>query len=243
MKKCLGLLLFSFLLFSTSTFASPITALVVVVCGSPPYSYQPGTERPILIEASTGNVCTNASGGGGGGGAVTIADGADDAQGSKADTAYAGSGSSTVIALLKGIYNIVNSAAQLDQTTPGSTNGVNINPTSASTAAIGTTVSTVVESNHVLKASAGNAYGVYGESSVAGYLMVFDATSAPSDGAVTPKECVPAMQAAPTNSFFAFVSYGNIPASFTTGIVVVWSTTGCFTKTASATAFFKGRVK
>lgn len=44
-------------------------------------------------------------GGGGGGGAITVANGADTAEGSTTDTAYAGSGAASVISLLKGIYS------------------------------------------------------------------------------------------------------------------------------------------
>lgn len=71
---------------------------------------------------------------GGGGGAVTIADGADVTQGAIADSAYAGVGSATNNSILKGIYTSVNSAipagsaiignVRIDQTTPGTTNGV-----------------------------------------------------------------------------------------------------------------------
>lgn len=72
----------------------------------------------------------------------------------------------------------------------------------------------------------------------AGYVLVFNATSAPADGAVTPVYCW-AMPA--TNSTIG-VDF-TTPARFTTGITVVYSTTGCFTKTASATAFFSAEVK
>jgi len=69
--------------------------------------------------------------------------------------------------------------------------------------------------------------------------MVFDATSAPADGAVTPKECA----VAPANAT-TFIDYGGgPPESFATGITAVFSSTGCFTKTASATAFFHGTVQ
>lgn len=47
---------------------------------------------------------TGGGGGSSGGGAVTVANGADTAEGSIGDGAYAGSGNSTVIAALKGIY-------------------------------------------------------------------------------------------------------------------------------------------
>lgn len=50
---------------------------------------------------SDGSINTSGGGGGGGGGAVTIADGANVAQGTTTDAAYSGSGAGTEIALLK----------------------------------------------------------------------------------------------------------------------------------------------
>lgn len=70
----------------------------------------------------------------------------------------------------------------------------------------------------------------------AGYLMVFDAIAAPADGAVTPRVCiyVPALTT-------ASMDFGATASSYTTGLTAVFSTTGCFSKTASATAFFSAR--
>jgi len=112
-------------------------------------------------------------------------------------------------------------------------------PTSSSVNAIVPVRTTAVASNIVLKASAGNLYSiniVTGAS--AGYLMVFDAVAAPADGAVTPVKCLPiaANVGLETNM-------RSMPEYFATGITAVFSTTGCFTKTASATAFISGDVK
>lgn len=74
--------------------------------------------------------------------------------------------------------------------------------------------------------------------STAGYVLIFDATSAPADGSVTPKDCYEI----PANQSLA-VSWNNNPEPFTTGIVFVFSTTGCFTKTISNTAFFSVQVQ
>ena len=41
----------------------------------------------------------------------------------------------------------------------------------------------------------------------------------------------------------SFGSYGAPPDKYTIGITVVFSTTGCLTKTASATAFISGNVQ
>lgn len=73
---------------------------------------------------------------------------------------------------------------------------------------------------------------------VAGYLMTFNAVSAPIDGAVTPTECV----IAPANSTVS-IDFGETTEQYTTGLTAVFSTTGCFTKTGSATAFFKSRAQ
>lgn len=66
----------------------------------------------------------------------------------------------------------------------------------------------------------------------AGYVMVIDAATVPADGAVTPALCLPVA----ANTGIDINLRAN-PTRFGNGIVVVFSTTGCFTKTASATAF------
>lgn len=66
----------------------------------------------------------------------------------------------------------------------------------------------------------------------AGYVLVFDATSLPADGTVTPQNCIKVAATSTVSESF------NPPEQFATGIVVAFSTTGCFTKTASSTAFF-----
>lgn len=71
-------------------------------------------------------------------------------------------------------------------------------------------------------------------SAAAWYIMVFNATSLPADGAVTPIKCYP--MAAGTTGYAAAFSTGG--TSFGTGITIGVSTTGCFTKTASTHALF-----
>lgn len=66
----------------------------------------------------------------------------------------------------------------------------------------------------------------------AGFVLVFNGTVVPADGAVTPKLCY----TLPANSTF------NMPPSDRAyfsggGVTIVFSTTGCFTKTISNTAF------
>jgi hypothetical protein len=118
--------------------------------------------------------------------------------------------------------------------------GVYQAPTSSSSFAITPGSSSALEASHVLKASAGNLYSLYVlTTSVAGYLMTFNATSVPADGAVTPVECIQI----PANGAAAISWDGAPPDNYSTGIVAIFSTTGPFTKTASATAFFKWRVQ
>lgn len=72
----------------------------------------------------------------------------------------------------------------------------------------------------------------------AGYVLVFDAAAAPADGAVTPIRCLPV--AANTG---VDINFRGSPLKFDVGAVVVFSTTGCYTKTASATAFIAGDIQ
>lgn len=117
---------------------------------------------------------------------------------------------------------------------------VSPSPSSGTAAGITPVVSATLESNHVLDASPGNLYWLNVTSgATAGYLMTFNATSAPGDGAVTPIDCVQV----PINSTVSLATAGAPPETFATGITAVFSSTGCFTKTASATAFFNGGVK
>jgi hypothetical protein len=101
------------------------------------------------------------------------------------------------------------------------------------------TVSTAAEASHLIKAAPGNLYSLYVTTGTsAGYVMTFNAAAAPPDGAVTPVECV----AAPADSTVS-VSFDGPPDIYSVGIVAVFSSTGCFTKTASPTAFFKARAQ
>jgi hypothetical protein len=100
--------------------------------------------------------------------------------------------------------------------------------------------STTLEANHVIKASAGALYSFEVQadatlSAAAWWVMIYNATSAPADGAVTPAKCYQIPAGSP-GANFAFPA----PISFSTGIVIGVSTTGCFTKTASAHAFISG---
>lgn len=89
-----------------------------------------GAQAHICVDLSGAYVGCGA-GGGGGGGAVTVADGADITLGAKASLAATSSvGSFDAISLLKaivaGVQSTATSAVAIDQTTPGTTNGVQL---------------------------------------------------------------------------------------------------------------------
>lgn len=126
----------------------------------------------------------------------------------------------------------------IDQTTPVTTNGVNINPTTVAAAAISPVVSPSAEGSRVFCSAACNLWSIYITTGAsAGFLMTFNATSAPAEGAVTPVECV---QVA-ANSTVALSFGPGPPDRYSIGATAVFSTTGCFNKTISATAYFKAR--
>ena len=110
-------------------------------------------------------------------------------------------------------------------------------PTDSAGAAIVPVASAALTTGQVLKASAGNLYGYNVLATVAGYLMIFNSTTVPADGAVTPLICLPLAAGAGVDRSF------DIPRRFTTGITLVFSSTGPYTKTASATAFLGGAVQ
>lgn len=107
-----------------------------------------------------------------------------------------------------------------------------------STAASSTFVSSsALVANQVISAAAAKlvSFNVSADSTLSGaawWIMIYNATSAPADGAVTPTKCysVPSGTTSVSGAFTA-------PPSYSTGIVIGVSTTGCFTKTASTHAF------
>lgn len=110
--------------------------------------------------------------------------------------------------------------------------------TASGASAVAPVVSSAAEGSHVLKSSAGSLIAFIATSGAsAGYVLLFDATSAPADGVVTPVECL----SIPATSTLGFSA--PTPVTFATGITIVFSTTGCFSKTISATAFFSAQVQ
>lgn len=117
---------------------------------------------------------------------------------------------------------------------------VTATPSSASGSALTPVSSSALAANTVIKASAGNLYSfeVAADSTLsaaAWWIMIYNATSAPVDGAVTPLKCY-AMPSGTTLFSAAFPT----PVAFSTGITIGVSTNGCFTKAASTHAFISG---
>lgn len=177
---------------------------------------------PVQICDQDGNYIGPGSGSGGGGGAVTVANGADVTQGARADAAWSGTGDSTVVAALKGIYNRVGT------------------PTTALFTPSFPVNSTALENAHLMKSGSGSLPSIsVAIGSVSGWLMLFDAITAPADGAVVPKYAAPLFSDG-TQGFYEknFIS----PLQFTAGMMAVFSSTGPLTLTKSATAYFSGQV-
>lgn len=106
-------------------------------------------------------------------------------------------------------------------------------------AGVGQIANPAVGSSLIAKTVSGELHGVNVVSgATAGFILVFDAKTVPADGAVTPAYCLPL--AASTGIDWNFRSN---PAVFVNGIVVVFSSTGCYSKTASATAFISASVQ
>jgi len=100
--------------------------------------------------------------------------------------------------------------------------------------------SSAAEGSHILKANPGCLLAVYATpGATAGYLMIFNQKTVPADGAVTPVDCIQV----PANTTIAASWAPQPPEWFSSGIVAVFSTTGCFTKTISATAFIHALVQ
>lgn len=105
-------------------------------------------------------------------------------------------------------------------------------------AAVAPVATTAAVSCQVAKSSAGSLLASTLYSSVSGWFLVFNATSAPADGAVTPIEFLRYPTADVTMGYSA-----SPPLAAGTGITICFSTTGPYTKTASATATISAKVQ
>lgn len=95
--------------------------------------------------------------------------------------------------------------------------------------------STALEASHIAKSTSARVTGAsVTTGATGGYLMLFNANSVPADGAVTPAKCV----YAPANNTTSISADPGTWWNFQSGLVLVFSTTGCLTKTASATVTF-----
>ncbi len=97
-------------------------------------------------------------------------------------------------------------------------------------------------SSLIIRASPGSLVSVsVAIGAISGWLLIYDATTAPADGATTPKYAIP-IDSNGVNGF-AMVNFDALcPLALSTGGVAVFSTTGPFVKTASATAYFSAQV-
>lgn len=114
-----------------------------------------------------------------------------------------------------------------------------IAPSALAASGIATVKSSALESNHVIKSSAGNLYGWnVTTGATPGWILLYNGTSAPTAGgaAIAPEKCI----YAPANATIGSSVGGGPPMRFSTGIVVVFSSSGCLTNTASATTFISG---
>lgn len=174
-------------------------------------------------------------------GAIYVATGSDAFTATVNGSGTAGTANAGVLTI-QGIASMTPVQVTLP-TTPliASGNGVIAAPTSVSTGATTRSSGTAAASSQVLKASAGNLYDLKVTiGATSGYLLLFDATSLPSNGAVTPVFC----ERVNSDGTAGGASFAwPMPFPFATGITAGFSTTGCFTLTASATAAFFGGYK
>lgn len=235
-----------FVLLAAGVFSAPanaqqqLQALIVSACGTPPVSYVAGTYG-ILTMDTTGKLCDGGSGGGGGG---TVTQG----PGGASAWLVTGTGGTFpvtgTVTANQGTANATPWNVALPTTpTVAAGNGVVETPSSEAAAGLTPVSSSSLEANHVIKASPGNLYSFNVSvdstlSAVAWWLMIYNATAAPADGAVTPAKCY-AFPAGTTSYSAAFP----LPIGLGTGITMGVSTTGCLTKTASAHAFISGDAK
>jgi hypothetical protein len=101
-----------------------------------------------------------------------------------------------------------------------------------------TVTSTALESSRLLKAGAGRVLSVHLNATDSGWFMLLDAIAAPADGPITPKKAWQFQASAPATIDVRF----DPPLIVNNGAVLVFSSTGPFTKTSLAAAMFSGEV-
>lgn len=109
------------------------------------------------------------------------------------------------------------------------------------TQAIGPMFTSAASATLEVKKATGFLFDAICTPSVTGFFMMFDVAglaNLPADGPVSPNLCV----AVAAGSSVSFVTQANAPISFLKGCVLVFSTTGPFTKTtATGTAHISAR--
>jgi hypothetical protein len=231
MKRILGAVLGAAiaLLCQSPARAIDLNVVVIASCGTVPTTLPAGTGYSIFTDQN-GNLCMN--------GSVTVTPSGNTAViGPTAD----GSPATTPPVLIGGTSDgTATGTVDVWKVTAAGVGYVNNAPSAASDAGLTPVTTSALAANQIVKASAGNLYSfeVSADSTLsaaAWWVMIYNATSAPVDGAVTPLKCY-AMPLGVTNYAAAFP----VPIAFSTGITIGVSTTGCFTKTASTHAFISG---
>lgn len=259
--------------FAQAPAASTTGLVVAVCGATSPFAaYVAGRSGPITIDP-TGVLCTTAGGGGGGDATaanqvlqIAQETAINTILGLQADAACStDNGTCTIAALSKrGNQRLTTinttlgtpfqAGGSIGNTTFGATlnatptiangNGTVAAPSTEALAAIAHSTSvTAAESCRVLKNSPGNLYGLrVSIAATTGYVMLFDATSAPGDGAVTTL-AIPAVRVVSDGTSGWYADDFSPPMRLGTGITVCFSSTGPFSKTASATAAISGQVQ
>lgn len=196
------------------------------ICQTAPVALSNGQQAGLLIDCTTHALITE---GGGSGGTSTVQGGG-----------VAGTPATGVVTV-QGISGGTDQAISIDQTTPSTTNGVVVNPTSVAGAAIVPVVAQGV-STLLGKASAGNLYTVYATATADSWLMVFNSTSAPTNGSTTAGTASGNLQDCVKVPSGTTTSIGGLPMPerFSVGIYYAISSTACATLTLATTAFIKG---
>lgn len=159
---------------------------------------------------------------------VALADGGNVTLGAKAD-AKSTATDTTAVTIMQ-VLKEISAMEQAPAARALSASSANIGNINAATYGSSTTL----VSNKVLKGSAGTLYSldVVADATLYAstwYVLVFDATALPSNGAVTPAKCYPVPAGVP--SFTAGWPAGGV--TMTAGITIGVSSTGCRTLTAS----------
>jgi hypothetical protein len=134
----------------------------------------------------------------------------------------------------------------VSSTSSGGNSAVTILPSAGASVGIAPNVAGSAVSSAVLKASPGNLYGVYATSTAAAWLMVFNSTTAPGNGATTSgiasgnmQDCIPI----PASGVGSINYAPGPPEVFSVGITAVISSTACATLTLATTGFVHGSVQ